>query len=121
MMVSKVTEYRQRGKDNLRKAFKELGEGDLTQASEKGWGATALMVKAMAEKQGWGHASHVQIHNRVNDLVRQTGDTSLNRLFLVANSLHSNFYEGWFLPEQVEEGLQAVQQFVNKMDFLLDA
>ena len=105
MMVSKVTEYRQRGKDNLRKAFKELDERDLTQASEK----------------GWGHASHVQIHNRVNDLVRQTGDTALNRLFLVANSLHGNFYEGWFLPEQVEEGLQAVQQFVNKMDFLLDA
>jgi hypothetical protein len=116
-----MAEYRQCGKDNMAKAFKELGDGDLAQASEKGWGAAALMVKAMAEQRVWDHNSHGGLHVSVNRLAQETGDDSLNRLFLVANGLHVNFYEGWFQAEQVEVGLEAVRQFVDRMDALLDA
>ena len=38
-----------------------LAEGDLLQASEKGWGAAARMVKAVAETRGWRHSSHLAI------------------------------------------------------------
>ena len=37
----------------LTKAGGYLAEGDLLQASEKGWGAAAQMVKAVAEARGW--------------------------------------------------------------------
>ena len=38
--------------DFLTKAYKYFEEGDLVQASEKGWGAAASMVKAVAEERG---------------------------------------------------------------------
>ena len=53
--------YRERSREYLSKAFQELSEGDLTQASEKGWGAAAQMVKAVADERGMAHHSHRSI------------------------------------------------------------
>ena len=111
--------YRERSLENLVKARQELAEGDLTQASEKGWGAAALMVKAVAELRGWNHKRHSWLHDAVDDLVSETGDNELNFLFGVANGLHINFYEGWYRPRQVEAGIQAVERFVAKVEPLL--
>ena len=36
----------------LAKAEESVGQDDLLQASEKGWGATAHMVKGLAQKKG---------------------------------------------------------------------
>ena len=51
----------QRSREYLAKAFQELEVGDLTQASEKGWGAAAQMVKAVADQRGVEHRSHRSI------------------------------------------------------------
>ena len=56
----------------LRKAHEELAQGDLVQASEKGWGAAAQMVKAIAEQRGWRHNSHPRLHQIVDTLVKET-------------------------------------------------
>jgi uncharacterized protein (UPF0332 family) len=50
--------YQERSREYLSKAFQELEAGDLTQASEKGWGAAAQMVKAVAHDKGMEHHSH---------------------------------------------------------------
>ncbi len=42
----------------VQQARAELALGDLRQASEKGWGAAAQMVKAVAEFRGWSHRYH---------------------------------------------------------------
>ena len=42
-----------------------LAEGDLLQASEKGWGVAAQMVKAVAETRGWRHSTHGDLYHVV--------------------------------------------------------
>ena len=44
--------YQERSWAFLAKAREELAVGDLEQASEKGWGAAAMMVKAVAGQRG---------------------------------------------------------------------
>ena len=55
-----VEDYRQQAHVFLEKARQYLLEDDLHQASEKGWGAAAWMVKAVAVNQGWEYESHPQ-------------------------------------------------------------
>ena len=38
-----------------------LRAGNNIQASEKGWGAAAQGLKAIAEERGWNHNSHTLI------------------------------------------------------------
>ena len=55
-----VGDYRQQARYFLSKSREYLAEGDLHQASEKGWGAAAWMVKAVAETHGWEYGRHEQ-------------------------------------------------------------
>ena len=48
-------QYQQASEHFLAQARQELADGDLPQASEKGWGATAQILKAIAERRGWEH------------------------------------------------------------------
>ena len=51
-------QYRQASERFLAQARQEFADGDLAQASEKGWGATAQMLKAIAQQRGWQHHRH---------------------------------------------------------------
>lgn len=100
----------------LIKARAYLDEGDLLQASEKGWGAAARMVKAVAEERGWRHSSHGDLYRAVDRLAGELADEDLKRLFHSASALHRNFYEGWMTEEAVARGLRAVEDFVRRLD-----
>ncbi len=100
----------------LLKARVYLDEGDLLQASEKGWGAAARMIKAVAEERGWPHTSHGDLHRAVDRLAGELADEELKRLFHSAGALHRNFYEGWMPEETVARGLRAVESFVHRLD-----
>ena len=75
------TTYRDQSKIFLEKAFRELEEGDLLQASEKGWGAAAQMVKAVAQERGWEHDSHRRLFNVLGRLALEAGDQELRHGF----------------------------------------
>ena len=107
------TEYRSAAAHLLAQARQELDCGDVRQASEKGWGAAAQAVKALAEDRGWHHKSHVPLFNAVSRLAREPGNDGLESLFHVANSLHSNFYENTQNVEMVAAGLGDVARFVG--------
>ena len=111
--------YTAAAREFLGKAQEALSQRDLAQASEKAWGATAQMLKAVAERKGWPHGGHAQLYQVVRRLAEETGDHQLSTLFHVANSLHSNFYENWLPMELVEAGLADVRQFVDKLEQLL--
>jgi len=111
--------YATAGRGFLAKAQEALGQGDLAQASEKGWGAAAQMVKAIAQRRGWPHNGHAYLFQVVQRLAEETGDTQLNDLFHFANSLHSNFYENWLHAEMVQSGLDNIEMFVQKLEQLL--
>ena len=76
----------------LDKARQYLAEGDLHQASEKGWGAAAHMAKAVAEAQGWSYERHDEFFRIIREAQRLTGERRLRAWTNSANTLHGFFY-----------------------------
>ena len=102
-----------------RSLAEELLAGDLEQASERAWGAAALMVKAVADQRGMEHKQHCHLFFIVDGLAKESNDRELGRLCHTANGLHSNFYEHWLSTELVAHRLVDVGQFVDMVERLL--
>lgn len=120
-MTEDEVRYATAARERLTKAHEALAQGDMRQASEKGWGAGAQVVKAVATRRDWPHDSHAALFEVVRRLTVETGDRSLQANFHIANSLHYNFYENWMLNEAVEVGLEQVREFIQGMErFLTD-
>ncbi len=115
------TSYMSRSRTYLAQAFEELEKDDLCQASEKGWGAAAEMVKAVAAARGWEHGGHRQLFTVVDRLVAETEDGDLRSRFLMAGQLHTNFYEEWLSQAAVAATLAQVTSFVERMEELVAA
>ena len=111
--------YRERSRIFLAQAFEELRSGDLAQASEKGWGAAAQIVKAWADAHDLEHKSHRRLLQVAYRIARETGDDELGGLFDSAQILHINFYEGVMEPDDVTRRLDNVEKFVAKVEQLL--
>ena len=92
-----------------------LARGDFVQASEKAWGASAQIVKAVTAKRGRELKSHGELHKFVSELREEIGDQEIRRLWQVATSLHHNFYENWLPKEIVRESIEDVKKFVEKL------
>ena len=71
--------YQQASQRFLAQAKQELAAGDLPQASEKGWGATAQILKAVAEQRSWEHSRHRHHLVTVSRLRAETGDGDIRR------------------------------------------
>ena len=121
LSTQKTTTYREQSRIFLAQAREELAKGDLPQASEKGWGAAAQIVKANADKRGWNHFSHWTLQRTVSDLSEEIGGAELTRLFPYAEALHVNFYENGYTAKVIGNYLRQVEQFVEKAEGLLNA
>ena len=111
--------YREDGRRLLDQARRELETGDVRQASEKGWGAAAQIVKAVAEKRGWRHRGHAQLFEAVAVIASEADDADIDRLFELASGLYTNFYEDWYGTGRVQRGLHDVESFLGKIEPLL--
>ena len=100
----------------IEQAEDELRLGDGLQASEKAWGAAAHAVKSIAEREGWRHDKHSDLFRAVDNIVNRTGDPEIRNLFSVANSLHQNFYEGWFSDPFIASNIEDVKRLLDKLD-----
>ena len=112
-------QYQQASAHFLAQARRELADGDLPQASEKGWGATAQILKAIAEQWGWEHYRHRHYHRIISRLRAETGDGDIRRLFNTASALHENFYENDMETDDVADGLDDVEALMDKLIPLL--
>ncbi|MCY3651628.1 MAG: hypothetical protein OXG89_01165 [bacterium] len=119
-MTTTLTNYQQAARTLLDQGFEELAAGDTRQASEKGWGATAQMLKAVAEQRGWEHKSHAALFKVVNKTVAATGDLNIHSRFAIANALHQNFYENLAESEYVLNGLQEIRWLIDRLEVLLE-
>jgi hypothetical protein len=117
-MVAPTDEHLTIGWELLAKAEEAAAQKDLLQASEKGWGAAAHMVKGVAQRKGWRHNGHRELYQAVNLLAQETGDRKIRLLFSSASALHSNFYENWMPREMVEDNLAQVREFLRKLEGL---
>ena len=104
-------------------AWKHLRQdGDLPQASNKAWGMVAETVKAVSSQHGGTihqHRSIWQVLRQLSNLAGESGDTetreSINNAFMVARSLHSNFYEDEASVEEVTDGLRLCEELSNRL------
>ena len=111
--------YREQSRKYLTQAYLELEQGDLCQASEKGWGAAAEMVKAVAESRQWGHKAHWRLLNVIDRLAEEMADKEFLDAFNAAGALHTNFYEGWLSSSTIGFNLQRVANLVDKLEATL--
>ena len=111
--------YQAAGWQLLAQARAELAAGDARQASEKGWGAAAQLVKAIAEQRGWQHGDHRQLFAAVRQVRNETANEDIRSLFNTASALHTNFYEDWKDSQTVAEDLDDVEQLLNLLEPLL--
>ena len=116
--------YRNDSRTLLAQGRAELAQGDVRQASEKGWGAAALMLnndmlKAIAEQRGWEHGTHRHLSRMASRLRAETGDRDIYRWYQVADALHGNFYEDETAPEDIGESLDDVARLLDKLEPLL--
>ena len=119
--MQRTTTYREQSQVYLAQAREELANNDIAQASEKAWGATAQMLKAIAQQRGWRHKSHRYLYEVIRRLRRETGDPELTRLFNQASGLHSNFYENLYEAEDLEDLLPEIERLVDRLEALLSA
>ena len=119
-MATTLTNYRQAARTLLDQGFEELAAGDTRQASEKGWGAAAQMLKAIAQQRGWEHQSHAAIYKVINKIVAETGQDQIRTWCAVADALHRNFYENLAPPEYVAGGLEDVRKLIDRLEPLLE-
>ena len=108
--------YREASRYLLAQARSELDAGDVRQASEKGWGAAAQMLKAIAEQRGWEHERHRHFSRVASRLRYELGDGDLYRQFRVAEGLHENFYEDTLETEDVALDLGDVALLLDKLE-----
>ena len=117
-----IADYRGQARVFLNKSRQYLAEGDLHQASEKGWGAAAWMAKAVAEAQGWEYRRHDQFLQVMYDAASLSGNTRLNALRRTANELHGFFYtrRRFLRPEAIADGLDEIETLLDILEPLTD-
>ena len=115
MTIEQVVHHRELSAEYLRHARSLLADGDLTQASEKGWGAASVLVKAAAESRGWRHDGHRELWQALGRLADESEDEEMRRQFGLAGALHTNYYEAWLDAESVELYLGEVERLVEKL------
>ena len=103
----------------LRDADELMAKGDHVQASEKFWGAAAEAVKAVAENMGRKTRTHADLWLLVEELDSKRPDLGLLEDFLLANHLHSNFYEDELRPSAVRAAAEGVKRFIRKIETFL--
>ena len=114
-----IQTYQQASERFLAQARQELSDGDLPQASEKGWGAAAQILKAVAEQRGWDHGKHRHLSRVASRLRAELGDREMYRCYQVANDLHGNFYEDEMAAEDIAESLDDVEALIDRLTPLL--
>ena len=113
--MTTAEEYRTASSSLYDQAMFELDAGDLRQASEKLWGASAQALKSLAERRGWRHGSHGEFYKIIRRLRNEMDVAELRQQFAFAGELHTNFYENWLDESEIRESAVHVRDFVETL------
>lgn len=115
MTPSAVSEHVQLARDFLERTKVYLAEGDLHQASEKGWGAAAHIIKAVAAANAWEYEHHDHFSTVVMNARQRYRQPRLREMSRAAEALHVNYYKRKELlnPDLIREDISDVEQMVN--------
>ena len=102
---------------HLQQAEEELYvRGDLMQASEKIWSATAQALKSVAALRGWNHKSHHLLGSIAMQLHLELGRPELSEQFDGLEAAHTNYYEHRWEADWVEARLNTARRFVRQLE-----
>ncbi len=109
----RAREYVRASEELLAGAREELERGNVRQAAEKIWGASALAVRAYALwRDGRRLASHGELWEYKRKLEEGEGRW-VHDAWMNAVGMHVCFYEGWCSRSDVEKALEAVERLVK--------
>ena len=109
----RAREYLDAARVLLERAKEEIARGDVRQAAEKLWGATALAVKAYAAwREGRRLASHGELWEYSLVLRRELGRW-VSDAWNAGNAMHTCFHEGWCKKEHLEDALEEIERLVK--------
>ena len=107
-----VEEYRTVAHHLYDQAIVELEAGNLRQASEKFWGATAQALKSFAEK----HDSHSHAYKVIREAVRVSRNPDIGEWFKQAEALHGSFYENWMIESEIRSSAVDVRRLIDVVE-----
>ena len=99
----------------LRQAQAELAKGDILQASEKAWGATAHAVKSACQRLGWNHHAHDHLRLAISYLATEFSHDDLQYAFGYLSSIHTNYYEHQTGADDVRREVNRAAYFTTEL------
>lgn len=115
MATDAVTDHVQLARQFLQRSKSYLAQGDLHQASEKGWGAAAHIIKAVAAANGWEYEHHDHFSSVVMNARQRYRQPRLREMSRAAEALHVNYYKR---TEFLNADL--IREDVNDVENMLD-
>ena len=115
MATDIVADHVELARDFLEQSKSYLAQGDLHQASEKGWGAASHIVKAVAAANNWEYERHDDFDSVVINARQRYRQPSLRQYGNSAHSLHRNYYKRGLLLNAniIQEEIGDVERMVN--------
>ena len=99
-----------------RQAQEELDKGDLSQASEKAWGAAAEAMKALAAVRGWNHKSHPLLRDIATHTYMEFARPRVLELFDLLEWAHFNYYEHRLEHDVVQLRLAQSRELIGLLE-----
>lgn len=114
LKASPPERYEEISRHLLRQAQEELDKGDVLQASDKVWGATAHAIKAVCQRLGWNHHAHNHLSAAANYVSSGLNRDDLMEAFGFLEAMHTNFYEHQKEADQVRIEVDRAGFFVRE-------
>ena len=93
-------------------ADREIGTGDMLQASEKFWGAAVHALRSVMDSP---KGRTYDLHEAVRKLADERSDPAIRSGFSAAGKLHANFYHGFMEDDDVTFARPLVHDFVERV------
>lgn len=112
---ARIRKHLAQAKEYWTKPPLELGQGDVCQAGEKGWGTVAQLTKAVATLRGWQHYDHVAVQEAITALAQELPEQAehIYRGKGAAERLHGNFYEVYMTLDEAAFALADVRPLLE--------
>ena len=105
LKASPPERYEEISRHLLEQAQEELDKGDILQASDKAWGATAHAIKAVCQRMGWNHHAHNHLNAAANYIASELGRDDFRTAFGYLEALHINYYEHQRRADEIRTGI----------------
>ena len=111
----KVQNHALHSRQYLENALAILQSGEAGKAGELLWGCVTQAAQAVAAARNRDVKTHRDLKNFVLQLARDLADETIRKDFLVAESLHSNFYAIGQEPQDIAIVVPDVQRLVTRL------